>query len=473
MSPRRTDKRRRPLTPPLTDHDDDRPVAGGDRGTRFNGGAPDVSGRSRAAEISVVCEVEVRSIAAGGDGVGRVDGRVIFVPRAAPGDLARIRATTVQGGRFARGALLELLRPSLERVTPECVHYVRDQCGGCQLQHLRYESQLAAKGAIVRDALVRIAHRAVTEVAVEPSPRQWRYRRKLTLTLRRGVGAGRGWIAGLRRLDAPDSIFALEDCPITEEGVVGVWRAIMRVAQFLPDAPSLRGAVGTTARGHAFHLEGGARWDHCRELQAAVPALSEIWWTPERGTRRRMGPAAEGEAARVADRSGASFTQINSDVGAALHADVMDRTMSHDPHTVIDAYAGRGATAVALANRGVSVVAIEVDREASSECAAALPAGSRAMAARVEDVFASALPADVVVLNPPRTGVAAAVTAALRAATPRPRAVVYVSCDPATLARDVDRLPGWRVTALRAFDMFPQTAHVETVCELVPDRAAR
>jgi 23S rRNA (uracil1939-C5)-methyltransferase len=420
---------------------------------------------------SAECDVDVQSIAAGGDGVARVDNRVIFIPRAAPGDWARILATSVRGGRFARGVLLDVLRPSPDRVTPPCVHYVRDQCGGCQLQHVRYESQLEAKGAIVRDALVRIAHRATGRVPVEASPEQWRYRRKLTLALRRGGGHGRDWIAGLRRIDAPDSVFPLTDCLITNEGVVDVWRAVMRAASLLPDAPSLRGSVRITARGYAFHLEGGTRWEYGHELQAAVPGLAELWWTPKHGTRRRVGlPDAPGHGGA---RTGASFTQINASVGVALHADVVDRVMAHAPRTVIDAYAGTGATAVALAARGVAVVAIEVDRAASAECAGALPKGSRAVSARVEDALPRALPADVVILNPPRTGASALVIAALRDASPPPRAVVYVSCDPATLARDVGRLAGWRIAALRSFDMFPQTAHVETVCELVPEGGAR
>ncbi len=430
-----------------------------------DGSAPDAE--SDMPATSAECDVEVQSIAAGGDGVARVDNRVIFIPRVAPGDRAKILATSVRGGRFARGVLIDLLRPSPERVAPSCLHYVRDRCGGCQLQHVRYESQLAAKGAIVRDALVRIAHRATGAVVVEPSPEQWRYRRKLTLALRRGGAHGRDWIAGLRRIDGPDSVFPLTDCLITNEGVVGVWRAIMGAAALLPDALSLRGSVRVTARGYAFHLEGGTRWEHGHELQAAVPGLAELWWTPERGTRRRAGlpdTSAKGRAP-----AGASFTQINARVGAALHADVVDRTMAHAPRTVIDAYAGTGATAVALAERGVAVVAIEVDRAASAECAGAMPRGSRAVAARVEDALPRALPADVVILNPPRTGASAPVIAALRDASPSPRAVVYVSCDPATLARDVGRLPGWRIAALRSFDMFPQTAHVETVCELVPE----
>jgi 23S rRNA (uracil1939-C5)-methyltransferase len=116
----------------------------------------------------------------------------------------------------------------------------------------------------------------------------------------------------------------------------------------------------------------------------------------------------------------------------------------------------------------VRVSAIEADPEAGAYCARVLPAGSRAMTARVEDVFSRVLPADVVLVNPPRAGLAASVTATLEQSADRPRAIIYVSCDPATLARDVSRLASWRIESLRAFDMFPQTAHVETLCELVP-----
>jgi 23S rRNA (uracil1939-C5)-methyltransferase len=162
---------------------------------------------------------------------------------------------------------------------------------------------------------------------------------------------------------------------------------------------------------------------------------------------------------------------VNPDVGTALHAYVLDRARSHRPTTVIDAYAGSGATAIPLAKGGAHVVAIESDRDAVAACAAQLPEGSRAVAGRVEDRLASALPADVVLINPPRTGVHEQVSAMLQGATPAPRAVIYVSCDPATLARDLSRMPRYRIASVRAFDMFPQTAHVETVCELIPGDA--
>ena len=136
----------------------------------------------------------------------------------------------------------------------------------------------------------------------------------------------------------------------------------------------------------------------------------------------------------------------------------------------MDAYSGTGDIALPLAHQGggIRVVAIEMDRDASRAAAARLPSGSQAVNARVEEALPRALPADVVILNPPRAGVHERVTASLKAQNPKPRAIIYVSCDPATLARDIRRLEGYRVQSIRGFDMFPQTSHVETVCELVP-----
>jgi 23S rRNA (uracil1939-C5)-methyltransferase len=161
---------------------------------------------------------------------------------------------------------------------------------------------------------------------------------------------------------------------------------------------------------------------------------------------------------------------VNSAAAEQLHAHVIDVVMAHAPSVVIDAYAGAGATAIALAERGARVTAIELDAAAARWVAANLPAGSRSVVARVEDAIEGALPADVVIVNPPRAGVDERVTAALQESA-TPRAIVYVSCNPATLARDVLRLSRYRIASMTSFDMFPQTAHVETVCELVPEAA--
>jgi 23S rRNA (uracil1939-C5)-methyltransferase len=146
----------------------------------------------------------------------------------------------------------------------------------------------------------------------------------------------------------------------------------------------------------------------------------------------------------------------------------LERARDLSPSTAVDAYAGSGQTAALLTEAGVAVTAIELDLEASEWSSSILRLPSRAVQGRVEDILPSVLPADLVILNPPRAGVDARVTETLEANASHIRGLIYVSCNPATLARDVSRLPSYRVEAIRAFDMFPQTAHVETVCELRP-----
>ena len=175
-------------------------------------------------------------------------------------------------------------------------------------------------------------------------------------------------------------------------------------------------------------------------------------------------------AARSAvSHGGASFVQVNAKVAAQLQQHVIDRAVSYAPRVMVDAYAGAGTIALAMAARHVAVTAVELDAEAVARFADQLRAPSRAVVGRVEDHLASALPADVVLLNPPRAGVDAQVTDILQRAKRPPRCLIYVSCDPATLARDIARMPRYRLAGVRAYDMFPQTAHVETVCELVSE----
>jgi len=411
-----------------------------------------------AQPVTVEAEVAIESIAAGGDGVGRVGGRVVFVPRSAPGDVAVVDVP--EAGRFARVDYRELLVASPLRVQPSCVHYVVDHCGGCQLQHIGYDAQLEAKSRIVRDAVQRIGRRDIQPPVVRPSALPWRYRRKLTLALRRGATE---WLAGLHPYTDPGHVFALEDCPITNQDVLDTWRDVLRASRHLPDVQELRGAVRLDDDDSAsLTLEGGREWTSSEAFFADVPRLAALWWVPDGGTRRRL------HTRQAAATPGASFAQVNPAVAGPLQERVVALAMSYHPKTVVDAYAGLGDTATALAMRGVRVTAIELDGDAVAWAAARLPAGSRAIAGRVEHVLRSALPADVVILNPPRAGVHSRVTEILERVNPAPSAILYVSCDPATLARDMSRLPRYRIVSVESFDMFPQTAHVETICELAP-----
>jgi 23S rRNA (uracil1939-C5)-methyltransferase len=408
---------------------------------------------------SRVVELHVDSIAAGGDGVGRAEGLVVFVPRTAPGDVARVRVEPVK--RFARGEIEELVVPSPLRVEPPCPHYTEDRCGGCQLQHIDYSAQLESKRRIVADALRRIAKRPVDPPGIKCSECEWRYRTKLTLTMRH---TGSGWTMGLRPYDDPAAVFQLRDCPITDERVVETWREIMAAAALLPQVPELRGVVRLTSAGRVVVVRGGVEWSRSGQFFAAVPSAASLWWAPE-------GKSARALHERHHAPAGASFGQVNAAVANVLHAHVVRLIAARQPATVIDAYSGTGETAVALAQSGARVTAIELDRDAAAWCASRLPAGSSSVAGRVEDLLMRALPADAVVVNPPRTGLHERVTGALERSRPSPRAIVYVSCDPATLARDLTRLPGYAIASITTFDMFPQTAHVETVCELVPSAA--
>lgn len=412
-----------------------------------------------------VADVTIESIAAGGDGVARTDGVVVFVPRSAPGDVARVRLETRK--RFARGTIDELLQPSADRVDPLCHHYRVDRCGGCQLQHMNYAAQVRAKQGIVRDSLTRIGKRAVEAPDVEASPVAWRYRRKLTLAMRcisTSGDADSEWVIGLHPYDDPVGVFQLADCPITDERVLVIWRQVMEARRLFPRADELRAAVQLFEGGAAIVMEGGNTWPARSQFFEAIPSATSLWWRPAHRARMLV-------AERTRTAGDASFAQVNPAMGARLHAYVLDRARARRPERVVDAYAGSGATAVPLARDGVRVTAIELDRDAVARCAALLPQGSEAIAARVEDVIARVLPADIVLVNPPRTGVHETVTRTLDALDARPRALIYVSCDPATLARDLTRLPHYQIASVRAFDMFPQTAHVETVCELVPAAA--
>ncbi len=409
-------------------------------------------------------ELTIDGIAAGGDGVGRSGALVVFAPRTAPGDV--VRATLRVEGRLARAHDVSVETPSAQRVEPPCPHYVRDRCGGCQLQHLALDAQRAAKRHIVSDALGRIGRRHVSVDDVRAAGEPWRYRRKLTLALRR---RGARWIAGLHAYDAPGKIFDLDDCPITDARVVAMWREVRAAARHLPaTSPALRASLRLLDGGGALTVEGGSRWPDARALFDAVPALVALWWVPERGARRLLFDRRERAV------PGASFVQVNRAVSERLQSDLLAAVLAKAPAHVIDAYSGAGDVALRVAEAGRRVTTIEVDAEAVAFARERLPGGSIALQGTVEARLPEALPADVVIANPPRAGLHARVTELLEGAASAPqapRALFYVSCNPATLARDLGRLPSWSVERVTPYDMFPQTAHVETVCELRPTGA--
>jgi 23S rRNA (uracil1939-C5)-methyltransferase len=412
-------------------------------------------------------EVEVTGIAAGGAGVGRLpDGRVTFVHRTAPGDVAEVRVVESKK-RWTRSELVSLRASSSDRREAPCPHY--DRCGGCTLEHLAYEAQLRAKSRIVTDALRRIGRVEVPEAEITPSPREFRYRNRVTFTLRRGAGV----VAGFHALERPDEVLDIgADCLLPEEPVAESWGALRREwgaeASRLPSGTELRLTLrGSQAGGVGLAVDGGYAPGRPEELVAAVPGLEAVWHRPPGASEFRL-LAGAGLADRWADEevelSGDVFTQVNRGAAALLESHVLARVRAAGPTTVLDGYCGVGLYARRLAREGMDVVGIESHPAALAEARRAAP-GVRFMEGRVEALIGDALPVDAAVLNPPRAGLDPAVTDRLLERPPD--TVVYVSCDPATLARDLDRLGGaYRLAGLRCFDLFPQTAHVETVAEL-------
>jgi 23S rRNA (uracil1939-C5)-methyltransferase len=405
-----------------------------------------------------VTSARIERLAAGGDGVGkRADGKTIFVPRTAPGDLAEVSELR-EYKRFVRARLTRVIEPSPHRVEPRCPHYVRDDCGGCQLQHIDYETQLASRRSFVGDALRRIAKRDVADPPIVPADKPYEYRTKLTLHA--DVGGHR---IGLRRYTGADTIFDLEWCHITVPELMKVWQVLRKLRSFLPrtleqlvlrlDRQGGRHVIIRVGEGEVW--SGGTRLQ--RELQRRGAAVT-LWYQPAGGAARAVAGSEEAFPATV-------FEQVHPEMGDRVREFALHQLGDVGGRRVWDLYAGIGETTTRLAALGAQVESVELDRRAVGEAEVRGPAARRHVG-RVEDVLRELRRPDLVVTNPPRTGMDERVSSELERL--RPARVVYISCDPATLARDLQRMPQLRLMLVQAFDLFPQTTHVETVAVLEP-----
>jgi 23S rRNA (uracil1939-C5)-methyltransferase len=312
----------------------------------------------------------------------------------------------------------------------------------------------------VGDALRRIARLDVPDPELVPADHEFEYRTKITL----GVDEG-GRRIGLHPFDRPDRVFDLVRCHIATAELMSLWAEVRAVRGLLPSA--LRQIVLRLDRRGGLHLllgtGGTTRWDGADALHRALAARgvgATLWLQPEGG-----------EAVAVAGGAGpfpaTVFEQVHPAMGDKVRAFALAALGEVKGRHVWDLYAGIGETTSALVLAGASVESVESDRRAVAEAAARGPAAERHVG-RVERILGRLRTPSLVITNPPRTGMDQRVAAELERLSPK--RIVYISCDPATLARDLARMPSFRLVTAVAFDLFPQTAHVESVAVL--DRAS-
>lgn len=379
--------------------------------------------------IGDLVELRIDALAGSGDGVGRsAEGRVVFVPLTAPGDLVRARITELHP-RYARAEIEAIVAASPSRVAPPCE--VFGTCGGCSWQHVDYAEQCEAKRRIAEDALVRVGKLALPgKVSLRASPAPYGYRARARVA----VEAGR---VGYRRA-ASRELCAVRSCPILCD----------------PAQAQLRALAGAPPeRDGEWEIAAGA--DGSRAHAVGEPA-------------RALELEVAGERLRV---SAGGFFQANPGLHEAL-VDAVTRAAGRGG-LALELHAGCGFFTLPLARAFERVVAVEADPVAAADLrhnlARAGIANVEVVTERVETALAGKLAEvrpDALVLDPPRTGLPRG--AADRLAALAPRRIAYLSCDPATLARDLAALTarGYALEHAEAFDLFPQTPHVEVLAQL-------
>jgi 23S rRNA (uracil1939-C5)-methyltransferase len=443
-----------------------------------------------------VLELAVDDLAFGGEGVGRVDGYVVFVRGGLPGDrlLARVVETRA---RYARALVEQVVVPSPHRVQAPCPYFGR--CGGCRLQHLSYPAQLAFKEKQVRDCLERLGAAGDFELRpILPAPEPYGYRNKMEFTVAGAAGAP---LIGLHEAERYDVVLDIDRCLLQSEtmnALLDETRAQARArALSVHDPESGRGLLRfVTLR------EGRQTGDAMVNIVAAAPDVEALAPVGEAlrarvpstasvvlnvnakkasvavGTeehtlagrdhiRERLGPVTFQVSAN-------SFFQTNTLQAERLFALVEEACALGGDETVVDLYSGTGAISLLLARHCRAVYGIEVAAAAVADAERNARANGIQncvfLAGEVRhvlpDLIRQGVKAETAVADPPRAGFHPKALSAL--VELGPTSIVYVSCNPSTLARDVGDLlrRGYRIDWVQPVDMFPQTPHIEAVARL-------
>ena len=399
-------------------------------------------------------DIRPLSLVYGGDAFGRLpDGRAVFVPFALPGELVRVRLVEQKRGH-ARAELLEVLEPSPDRITPRCSHYT--VCGGCHYQHLSYPAQLAAKTAILAEQLRRLG--GLVEIPIQPavpSPQPWNYRNHIQFHL---TAEGR---LGFQRAGS-ERVVPIQECHLPEPLINQVWPQIE--LEPLPGVERLS-------------LRAGADDELLLVFESSDPEPFEFSVEELPVSAVHLGPGgtlvlagSDSLVIEVLGRpfqvSAGSFFQVNTPQAEAMLRHVLELVGAGPFQTLLDVYCGVGLFSAFLAPRASRLVGIELSPSACADFAANLDEFEHVelYEADAETVLGSVdFHPDLILVDPPRAGLGqAALDGLLAQQAPR---LVYISCDPATLARDSKRLVagGYNLVSVTPFDLFPQTYHIESI----------
>ncbi len=382
-------------------------------------------------------EVTVERLVYGGEGLARYDGQVVLVSHVAPGDRVLVEPFQAKKG-LVRARVVKLLEPSEARTEPPCIYFA--QCGGCQLQHLKYEDQLRVKTEVVKEQLARIGGLTTTVLDTIPSPLPFGYRNHARFSVDR---AGH---LGFTRFRT-HSLVPIDRCLLMLEPI----NRVLLAAQ-----SRLRGVFQLSVR--------------YSENTGQLLVNPRVPYLDARGIATGQPYYEEGLLGRAYRISASSFFQVNTRAAELLAAKVVEFLQLKGHETVLDAYSGVGTFSLLIAEKAGRVIGVEESPSAVEDAIfnARGMGNVRFVLGKVEAVLPTIRETiDAVVLDPARVGCAPEVLEALR--SKRPGRVVYVSCDPATLARDLGILTSggmYRLVQVQPLDMFPQTYHVEAVALL-------
>jgi 23S rRNA (uracil1939-C5)-methyltransferase len=403
-------------------------------------------------------------MAHGGSAFGRHEGRMIFVPYAIPGE--QITARIVQDkGRFANAEGIEVLEPAEGRVYPECPHFGPKRCGGCQWQHIDYAEQLRFKQEVLRDQLARLG--GFADPAVLPtiaSPTQWEYRTHATFHL--DDDGKLGFVTTDNQRIRP-----IDECLIIRPELQALLEQIDLEALDAPNIKQVRLQVGSKSDDLliAIYTSDDQEPEVLLDIVASVAFVNAGEESvPLIGTGA-VHYEIGGKQFRV---TAGSFFQVNLSQAETLTRLVLSYLADSATGRILDLYSGVGLFTAFLAEQATEVVAVEFSPTACDDAAHNLAGlnNVQLLTGTVEAHLAKLTgPFSAAVIDPPRTGMEAEALDALAALGPS--RIIYVSCDPATLARDCKRLTskGYRLVETQPVDMFPQTYHIESVSLLLRD----